>query len=374
MNELLNYYELLNLNRGDSVEEINRQLSKLENDWRRREITMPEKAAKTLVLIIDARKVFQNEQTKAQYDWDLDNQGKEPEQVDYDAERRKQLEQCLNEVGYYYTNGQLAFAKDALDRASQFLGSDENSKYYYWYSNIAYDYNDLQTANNMITRALRIEQNQSAFYIQAASVYLGLYEQGCGNQSSLNEALSYLEMSKSSLRTAISISEQSGNQTQLAIAVGMLADAYMVIHNQDLNEAERLANRLISLGDPQQEANELLQEIRERRQDSQEFQVYQGKNHPSSSGSSGKGCYIATAVYGSYDCPEVWTLRRFRDQVLSNRRSGRAFIKVYYAISPSLVRLFGKQKWFNKFWKRILDKKVARLRLNGIDNSEYHDE
>src|SRR5699024_12626084 len=26
---------------------------------------------------------------------------------------------------------------------------------------------------------------------------------------------------------------------------------------------------------------------------------------PQSSG----GCYVATAVYGSYDCPEVWTLR-----------------------------------------------------------------
>lgn len=24
------------------------------------------------------------------------------------------------------------------------------------------------------------------------------------------------------------------------------------------------------------------------------------------------GCYIATCVYGSYDCPQVWILRRFR--------------------------------------------------------------
>ncbi|MFR9028073.1 MAG: DUF2726 domain-containing protein [Clostridium sp.] len=29
-----------------------------------------------------------------------------------------------------------------------------------------------------------------------------------------------------------------------------------------------------------------------------------------------RGCYIATAVYGSYDCPQVWVLRRFRDQIL----------------------------------------------------------
>lgn len=28
-----------------------------------------------------------------------------------------------------------------------------------------------------------------------------------------------------------------------------------------------------------------------------------------SSNKDSEGCYIATAVYGSYDCPEVWTLR-----------------------------------------------------------------
>ena len=29
-----------------------------------------------------------------------------------------------------------------------------------------------------------------------------------------------------------------------------------------------------------------------------------------------QGCYVATCVYGSYDCPEVWILRRFRDESL----------------------------------------------------------
>ena len=34
------------------------------------------------------------------------------------------------------------------------------------------------------------------------------------------------------------------------------------------------------------------------------------------------GCYIATCVYGSYDCPEVWTLRRFRDDTLAKSDAG----------------------------------------------------
>lgn len=36
------------------------------------------------------------------------------------------------------------------------------------------------------------------------------------------------------------------------------------------------------------------------------------------------GCYVATAVYGSYDCPQVWTLRRYRDYTLAETWYGRA--------------------------------------------------
>ena len=86
-----------------------------------------------------------------------------------------------------------------------------------------------------------------------------------------------------------------------------------------------------------------------------------------------EGCYIATAVYGSYDCPEVWTLRRFRDNVLAETRAGRLFIKLYYAVSPSLVRRFGRTGWFNAFFRKRLDRFVLHLRRRGFENTMYHD-
>lgn len=85
------------------------------------------------------------------------------------------------------------------------------------------------------------------------------------------------------------------------------------------------------------------------------------------------GCYIATAVYGSYDCPEVWTLRRFRDGILEKYLLGHMFVKVYYAISPTLVKCFGKQKLFNIFWKKQLDNLVDFLARKGISNAPYND-
>lgn len=86
-----------------------------------------------------------------------------------------------------------------------------------------------------------------------------------------------------------------------------------------------------------------------------------------------KGCYIATAVYGSYDCPEVRVLRRFRDIRLGASPAGRAFIKLYYALSPAAVRLFGKTKWFNRFFKSRLASLVSNLRRDGFSDGEYID-
>ncbi|MDR0919471.1 MAG: hypothetical protein LBM93_09550 [Oscillospiraceae bacterium] len=85
------------------------------------------------------------------------------------------------------------------------------------------------------------------------------------------------------------------------------------------------------------------------------------------------GCYIATSVYGSYDCPEVWTLRRFRDYTLAPKWYGKLFIRVYYAISPTFVKLFGNSTWFKKMWIKRLNKMVNRLNENGISNKPYKD-
>lgn len=85
------------------------------------------------------------------------------------------------------------------------------------------------------------------------------------------------------------------------------------------------------------------------------------------------GCYIATCVYGSYDCPQVWTLRRYRDTSLAKTWYGRTFVRCYYAISPSLVKWFGKTKWFQKLWRGKLDKKVAKLQANGFSSLPYQD-
>ncbi|MCQ2451366.1 MAG: hypothetical protein MJ080_05270 [Clostridia bacterium] len=85
------------------------------------------------------------------------------------------------------------------------------------------------------------------------------------------------------------------------------------------------------------------------------------------------GCYVATCVYGSYDCPQVWILRRFRDDTLASTWYGRAFIHTYYAISPTLVKWFGNTNWFKNMWKPMLDRMVENLRAEGVEDTPYKD-
>lgn len=85
------------------------------------------------------------------------------------------------------------------------------------------------------------------------------------------------------------------------------------------------------------------------------------------------GCYVATCVYGAYDCPEVWTLRRFRDYYLRRFCLGRLFIKAYYAISPKVVSVFGSSTWFRLPIKVILTAFVSSLKRRGYSDSPYRD-
>lgn len=81
----------------------------------------------------------------------------------------------------------------------------------------------------------------------------------------------------------------------------------------------------------------------------------------SSSTKKSEGCYIATMAYGDYNHPKVMVLRRYRDNVLAKSFCGRAFIRIYYWLSPKLVKMLSGHKRINAIIRTVLDVIVKRL-------------
>ena len=67
-----------------------------------------------------------------------------------------------------------------------------------------------------------------------------------------------------------------------------------------------------------------------------------------------QGCFIATAVYGSPDAPEVELLREFRDTWLLKYSLGKVFVKIYYFISPRIAKTISTNTKLRNIIKKII--------------------
>lgn len=83
-----------------------------------------------------------------------------------------------------------------------------------------------------------------------------------------------------------------------------------------------------------------------------------------------EGCFVATAVYGDYDDPQVWVLRNFRDSFLLRSEWGNKFVKFYYRISPGLVCEYGERKTLLMITKAMLTGFISILKLLGYSQGK----
>ena len=60
------------------------------------------------------------------------------------------------------------------------------------------------------------------------------------------------------------------------------------------------------------------------------------------SGNAKSGCFIATVAFGNTECPELQSLRVFRDEVLLRHAAGRRFVASYYKYGPAAAATIGR--------------------------------
>lgn len=89
--------------------------------------------------------------------------------------------------------------------------------------------------------------------------------------------------------------------------------------------------------------------------------------------SSTEGCFIATAVYGSYNHPQVLLLRGYRDHILANHTAGKLLIWVYYKYSPKIAEYIRRSPARKVVVRHVVEQIVALIRrkhhaLFGVTN------
>lgn len=101
-----------------------------------------------------------------------------------------------------------------------------------------------------------------------------------------------------------------------------------------------------TINEAREQAIEELDQIIERFSDDEDVYLEARKRKDKLESQKNKAdasnCFIATAVYSSYDAPEVLILREFRDQILVRSIFGRGFISSYYFTSPPIARWLEK--------------------------------
>ena len=73
------------------------------------------------------------------------------------------------------------------------------------------------------------------------------------------------------------------------------------------------------------------------------------------------GCFVATACYGSPDCPEVLVLRHFRDEHLLPSSFGNWLVRLYCKCSPPLARVLRGHPTLRKMVRAFVVAPAVRL-------------
>ena len=90
--------------------------------------------------------------------------------------------------------------------------------------------------------------------------------------------------------------------------------------------------------------------------------------------SSGGGCLIATATYGSEMSTQVQQLRELRDNQLMNTNSGKSFMDsfnyFYYSFSPYIADLERENPMFKEMVKIAITPMISSLSIMSLADSE----
>ena len=147
------------------------------------------------------------------------------------------------------------------------------------------------------------------------------------------------------------------------------------IFSQDLNEAEKLFKKSMSMG--HNKAGEEYNKVKKWQSDNARKVQAKKKNYTArveytsyNSSSSSSGCVITSAAVAALhkpdDCEELNTLRSYRDKMKDENPIIAALIKEYYRVAPLLVQKINSEvdseNIYSELWKNFIEKTYNLIR------------
>ena len=220
-----NYYTELKLSPESSLQEIQSELLRLEQLWRRREINSPETAAAKLVTITEAKRVFASESSRARYDRELDNSRKKPVTSDPKMERYALWKKWYDQARKYMNAEEWDLAKTAIEKALVYV--DLNDEDPYFYNDCAYIYNrcgDYSTALSYANKAMVLDPDIPLSPLTKGMIYGTRYEKHDYREHA--EGHTIIENERKNLKLAVDLAEKKNLHSVMGIAYGLLAVSY----------------------------------------------------------------------------------------------------------------------------------------------------
>lgn len=245
---IVDYYEELSISSSLSVPELNSELSRLETVWKRREITNPEKATKMIVLISDARKVFQNDTSKREYDKRLAESKKPHQDKKVVNQRSESFARWHEDALNYYRNGQYDLARTAIDRAFQFFSDSSDGDFYDLAANIYEQNGQYDTALSYINNAIVVDNQNGKYYLTKSIILADKRDQAAENRR-FDEKANFASQMRNTALEALSKASMRGDDETWARVCGVLAISFYSDKPIDFQKAEEYAQTGVQKGD-----------------------------------------------------------------------------------------------------------------------------
>ncbi len=247
MPNIINYYEELKISKSLDVNEINQELSKLERTWRRRELVSPDKSAKIIALIIEAREVFRTDATRHNYDQLL--QGEKPNQDSKAASDQLQMEKYKNDTLSFFYSKQYDLSLITINKALSLMTelNIEDSAILSLAANVYRHNGDVPMALDYINRAIIADTKDPMSYFIKAAI-LG----DSGN----------VVQKRNNLKISIDIADKNYLPIKKEI-LGVYARSLYFEYPQDKIRAEQYAREASKLGETWGNAHDVLNAVKQ---------------------------------------------------------------------------------------------------------------